>query len=111
MACGWCTSATCSNRSNEVRDSFNGTEGKGTMATSWPLVGRRHELDVVTAALEDGVVAGVVLSGAAGVGKTRLADECLARAGSLGFATARATATQATSDIPFGALAPLLPAA
>src|SRR4051794_5530125 len=81
------------------------------MATSWPLVGRRHELDVVTAALEDGVVAGVVLSGAAGVGKTRLADECLARAGSLGFATARATATQATSDIPFGALAPLLPVA
>lgn len=56
-------------------------------------------------------VAGVVLAGDAGVGKTRLGDECLAIAEKAGFTTARALATRATSTIPLGALAPLLPPA
>jgi DNA-binding CsgD family transcriptional regulator len=78
-------------------------------AGTWPLVGRRDELDALTAIIKDQRAAGIVLAGPAGVGKTRLADELLVRAAAAGLATAKVTATRAISDIPFGALAPLLP--
>lgn len=52
---------------------------------------------------------GVVLAGAAGVGKTRVGTECLGLALKAGYRTARVTATRAASGIPFGAFAPLLP--
>jgi Holliday junction resolvasome RuvABC ATP-dependent DNA helicase subunit len=38
-----------------------------------PLTGRERELAAVTAAVRSSAVAGVLLAGAAGVGKTRLA--------------------------------------
>lgn len=50
-----------------------------------------------------------MLVGPAGSGKTRLASELLAAAERGGSATARAAATRATSRLPFGAFAPLLP--
>lgn len=75
----------------------------------WPLVGRVPELDRVRGLLAGTEVAGVVLAGPPGVGKTRLALECLDQAERAGFATATATATRAASFLPFGALAPLLP--
>jgi DNA-binding CsgD family transcriptional regulator len=53
---------------------------------------------------------GVVLAGPSGVGKTRLASECLRMAEDAGLATARATATRSAAQLPFGALAPLVPA-
>jgi replication-associated recombination protein RarA len=53
---------------------------------------------------------GVILAGLAGVGKTRLALECLRLAESAGLATASVSATRAAAALPFGALAPLLPA-
>jgi DNA-binding CsgD family transcriptional regulator len=51
------------------------------------------------------------LAGTAGVGKTRLGLEALQRAETAGFATVRVTGTRSAAGLPFGALAPLLPAA
>ena len=77
------------------------------MDVAWPLVGRTAHLDRLRALLRAGAP-GVVLAGAAGVGKTRLADECLTMAKHLGFAPVRASATQAAASLPLGAFAPLL---
>src|SRR6266704_1494136 len=68
---------------------------------AWPLVGRREELAFVSDLLRRGV-GGIVLAGAAGVGKTRLAREILEAAEAKGFATAWATATQAVPDAIVG---------
>ena len=78
------------------------------MPTTWPLVGRREELEFIERLLaRDG--RGVVLAGAAGVGKTRLAAEGLTLAKVRGFASSFAIGTRAAADIPYGALAHLLP--
>jgi DNA-binding CsgD family transcriptional regulator/type II secretory pathway predicted ATPase ExeA len=84
------------------------TEGIERVELSWPLVGRAAELERVAALLDTGSGA-VVLAGAAGVGKTRLATECLDRAASAGYVPVRVSATSATSRLPFGAYANLLP--
>jgi len=78
------------------------------MELVWPLIGRSAELDRVDRLLRSGGGA-VILAGAAGVGKTRLATECLARAEASGYVPVRASATSATSGLPFGAFAHLLP--
>ena len=78
------------------------------MEVSWPLVGRRAELETLAAALGD-TRAGVVLAGAAGVGKTRLAREALARAEAAGREVEWVAATRAAASIPFGAVSHLLP--
>lgn len=80
------------------------------MAGTWPLVGRSRELELVGKVLAGGNRPAVVLAGLAGVGKTRLATECLALAAARGLATIRVTGGQAASRLAFGALAPLLPA-
>lgn len=72
----------------------------------WPLVGRDDELQLIGEILGR---APLVLSGGAGVGKTRLLHETLRLAEGRGWATARAFASKAASSIPFGALAPLVP--
>lgn len=51
----------------------------------------------------------MVLAGPAGVGKTRLASECLVRAERAGYSPLRISATSATASVPFGAYANLLP--
>ncbi|MGQ0572895.1 MAG: LuxR C-terminal-related transcriptional regulator [Pseudonocardia sp.] len=79
------------------------------MTARWALVGRSGELDTLTRAL-DGGRGGLVLCGAAGVGKTRLADEMLRRAERTGRATAWVRATRSTAALPFGAFAHLMPA-
>src|SRR5262249_22110366 len=53
--------------------------------------------------------AGVVLVGAAGVGRTRLAKEALARLAERGCQTAWVSGTHSAASIPFGAMAHLLP--
>jgi DNA-binding CsgD family transcriptional regulator len=78
------------------------------MQTVWPLVGREEELQLVTDALVAGS-GGLVLSGAAGVGKTRLAAEAVAVAEKHGYTSRWVVATRAASSIPFGALVGLLP--
>ena len=80
------------------------------MPRVWPLVGRADELAVVTEAM-DGDAGGVLLAGAPGVGKTRLATECLALADERGWHSAVVRANQAVKSIPYGAFAPHLPAA
>ncbi|MEV6333048.1 LuxR C-terminal-related transcriptional regulator [Streptomyces sp. NPDC051909] len=51
----------------------------------------------------------IVIAGPAGVGKSRLAEECLARAVRGGFKGRRATATAAAATVPLGAIAHILP--
>jgi DNA-binding CsgD family transcriptional regulator len=77
---------------------------------AWPLAGRADELALIEELLGRPAAAGVVLAGAPGVGKTRLATEALEQARARGFATRWATATRSTAVIPFGAFAHLLPA-
>jgi ATP/maltotriose-dependent transcriptional regulator MalT len=79
-------------------------------AGEWPLVGRSGELRLLSGLLSRGDGQGIVIAGPAGVGKTRLATECLTQAERSGLATAHTTATRAASGLAFGAVAPLLPA-
>ena len=79
------------------------------MEAEWPLVGRDGELRRLREAITATDHRGVVIAGAPGLGKTRLAAEGLRIAEDLGMTTLRATATLAAQAIPFGALAPLLP--
>jgi DNA-binding CsgD family transcriptional regulator len=74
-------------------------------------VGRDGALARVREQLLGDDVSGLVLVGPPGVGKTRLAKECLVLGEREGFATALAVGTRAAADIPLGALAPLLPPA
>lgn len=75
----------------------------------WPFVGRELELARVSSALRRPEAAGVLLSGQAGVGKTRLATECASIAERVGFRCARVLATRAAAGVPLGALSALLP--
>jgi DNA-binding CsgD family transcriptional regulator len=78
---------------------------------SWPLIGRRAELEVLGAVIGDAAARGVVLAGAAGVGKTRLAREALAQAKAAERDVEWVVATRAAASIPFGAVSHLLPPA
>ncbi|GGO50225.1 LuxR family transcriptional regulator [Streptomyces daqingensis] len=73
----------------------------------WPLFGRDEELSYLTHALSGN--SGLVIFGEAGVGKSRLAEECLAEAEKAGFRVARAVASTAARTVPLGAIAHLLP--
>ncbi|MFE4698763.1 LuxR C-terminal-related transcriptional regulator [Streptomyces sp. NPDC056738] len=75
-----------------------------------PLVGRITELALYGEALADPGGRGFSIHGPQGVGKSRLADECLHIGASKGWNTVRATATQGASAVPFGALAHIIPA-
>jgi DNA-binding CsgD family transcriptional regulator len=79
------------------------------MLREWPLVGRQEELEFVWSSVAERS-AGLVVAGAPGVGKTRLLREVLRRAEMAGRPTAWAQATQSARQIPFGAIANLLPA-
>ena len=68
------------------------------------LTGRDSELGVIRRALSGaGNYCGVVISGAAGVGKTRLAREVLARAQAAGERTNWITGTESARPLPLGA--------
>lgn len=75
----------------------------------WPLVGRERELGRIAAAIDRPPPAGVVLVGASGVGKTRLATEALNQARAHGATVEWAVATEAAASIPFGPVAQWLP--
>jgi DNA-binding CsgD family transcriptional regulator/type II secretory pathway predicted ATPase ExeA len=72
-----------------------------------PLTGRDEELETVLRALRER--RGAVLSGAAGVGKTRLARAAARAVAAAGGAVEQATATDAAATIPFGAFAAFVP--
>jgi DNA-binding NarL/FixJ family response regulator len=79
------------------------------VAADWPLTGRAEELRLVRELerAREGS-SGVVLAGAAGVGKTRLAREALAAAARRGAVVHWAVATASTRAVPLGALGALI---
>ena len=79
------------------------------VATRWPLVGRGDELDAFAAALDEPGSRGFCIYGAAGVGKTRLAEECARLAEGRGRGVLRVTAERSSNAVPLGAVAHLLP--
>lgn len=79
------------------------------MANDWPLVGREQELAFARRALADPEVCGLLLTGRAGAGKTRLAKVLLAELAGDGARTHWVRAMSSASTIPFGAFAHLLP--
>ncbi len=79
--------------------------------TEWPFIGRDDEYVALAALIADPSSRGVVLAGPAGVGKTRLAAESAATAArDTGCIVVRAAGHQSSTELPFGALAHLLPA-
>ena len=77
------------------------------MERSWPLTGRDEELRRAVAAIRPGG-AGIVVAGAAGVGKTRLAREALAVPEGRGATVVWAHGSTAARPFPLGAFAGLL---
>src|SRR5215471_1424601 len=74
----------------------------------WPIVGRRPELEAFERALGSGELAGLVIHGRAGVGKTRLADECRQQAAAAGHPTERVAGSRTMALVPLGAVVALL---
>lgn len=72
---------------------------------TWPLVGRGEEMRLIEAALSDADASGVVISGSAGVGKSRIAREILAGSASGGCEVRWVVGTSCGRGIPLGALA------
>ncbi|MFB7867707.1 LuxR C-terminal-related transcriptional regulator [Streptomyces sp. NPDC056069] len=75
----------------------------------WPFVGRRKEADAFLKAWADRRAYGFVVYGPAGVGKSRLAEECLAQAVRTGFHGVRVAANAGARAVPLGAVAHLIP--
>ena len=73
----------------------------------WPLVGRGDEVELAAQALRRRRA--VVLAGAPGVGKTRLARAALAHAEAEGSTTRWVAATRSARTVPLGAFAHLVP--
>src|SRR4051812_7264152 len=76
------------------------------VAEDWPLTGREAEVVHIDELLRGGGSAGVVLTGPAGVGKSRLAKECIDRSGAPHLVV---RGSRAASNIPLGVFAPYLP--
>ncbi|MFG2944610.1 LuxR family transcriptional regulator AbsR2 [Streptomyces adustus] len=74
-----------------------------TLELPWPFTGRQDELELVRRSLAAGRP-GIVVTGPAGCGKTRLATEAVRGTGCVHVA-----GTPETRDLPLGAFAPLLP--
>lgn len=73
------------------------------MRLSWPLIGRIEEMRTIGAAISPSAVAGVLVCGAPGVGKSRIAREALAAAASQGCETRWTVGTASARAIPLGA--------
>jgi hypothetical protein len=71
---------------------------------SWPLTGRSEEMRAVEAAILASDVSGIVICGAAGVGKSRIARDALSAAVSRGCEGRRAVGTSVAKTLPLGAL-------
>lgn len=78
---------------------------------AWPLTGRSQEMRIVESALFDPDLSGIVVCGAAGVGKSRLVREALSSAASKGREFRWAVATSSSRALPLGAFASWVPSA
>jgi len=74
------------------------------------LIGRRDELAKLSRLLTPNGPVAVVVSGASGVGKSRMLAEVAARVGHTGFAIERIYGSPAVARVPLGAVAHLIPA-
>jgi DNA-binding CsgD family transcriptional regulator len=100
-----------SGRGLSNRYSIDCHDGRVRSGPSWPFVGRDVELRHLLEIVDDPTCAGVIIGGAAGVGKTRLADEVLHIVAERGQPTGRVVATEASQTMPYGAIAHLIPEA
>ena len=75
----------------------------------WGFVGRADELTRLTTVATIGTDRGLILSGAAGIGKSRLLHEAVAGLPPEHYAVYTASANIASSGLPFGGLAQILP--
>ena len=75
------------------------------MLLSWPLTGRSEEMRAIEAAILAADVSGIVVCGAAGVGKSRIAREALSAAVSRGCEGRWAVGTSSARTLPLGAFA------
>jgi ATP/maltotriose-dependent transcriptional regulator MalT len=73
------------------------------MNFAWPLVGREEELALIASTIAASEIGAIVVSGEAGVGKSRVVGEALSAADRGGLAIERVTATDSAASIPFGA--------
>jgi len=80
------------------------------MRLQWPLTGRAEEIRLIDAGLSTTDVAGVVIHGAAGVGKSRVAREALKLAASRGCQCRWAVGTSAARSLPLAPFTPWVPA-
>jgi DNA-binding CsgD family transcriptional regulator/tetratricopeptide (TPR) repeat protein len=76
-----------------------------SVAMRWPLIGRSGEIERIGEAMATPGGSGVIVSGAAGVGKSRIARESLAIAASRGCETRWAVGTASARSVPLGAFA------
>jgi DNA-binding CsgD family transcriptional regulator len=70
---------------------------------SWPLIGRSEEMRTIEAAISASDVSGIVVYGAAGVGKSRIAREALSAVASRGCECRWAVGTSSARAIPLSA--------
>ena len=84
-------------------------EAAPVAASVWPMVGRGRELELLARCFRDQDTGGVLLTGGAGIGKTRLAETCLELAEAAGLPIGRAAGPPEGRSIPFAAFAHLLP--
>ena len=75
------------------------------MRLTWPLTGRSEEMRVIEAAISAPDLSGIVVCGAAGVGKSRIAREALSSAASKGCEIRWAVGTSSARALPLGAFA------
>lgn len=81
------------------------------MRLKWPLTGRNEELQTIADAMSDPTLAGIVLCGAAGVGKSRVARDALRAMASTQTRTRWAVGTASARALPLGAFASWAPPA
>ena len=77
------------------------------MVAAGRLIGRHDELGEITQAMKRADVAGVVIRGDAGVGKTRLVEAALDVAVDAGFVVRRIGGDAALAELPLAAFAPM----
>ena len=73
------------------------------MRLSWPLTGRSEEMRIIEAAILASDVSGIVICGAAGVGKSRIAREALSAAESRGCEGRWVVGASSARALPLGA--------